>query len=563
MKNFYVLILLGIHVSFYAQVDYPKNYFGLPLDIPLLVSGTFGELRDNHLHSGIDFKTQKRDGFPVYATADGYVSRIRVSLYGFGKVVYLNHPNGYTTVYAHLLKFAPTLEKYVKNEQYKKSDYEVQLFPKSSEYTVKKGDLIGYSGSTGGFVDPHLHYEIRDTKSEKPINPLHFGMSIKDTINPIIKEVIVYPRTNETQISQANFPYHLNLKKTKNGWLETEKITASGVIGIGINAHDLLNGSNNENGIYSLELFVNGGLYHQQKFDLFSFDETKYLNLLIDYGHYITTNKRIHKAFIDLNNPLSVINSALPGTIVIKPGFSYKIEVVATDFSGNATKVIIPIEGKLDAVTQFKPQLTTNYFIKATEFQKFTLQNVTVAFPKNTFYEDTYLQFEVSKDQAVVHQPTVPLDKNYTLTFNVSHLTSIDKQQSFIGFINKKNKIEYEKTSKKDSIFYTSTKSLGTFKLMKDSIPPTIELHNIKPHQWISKLAVLEVIIDDDLSGIDTYTAEINGNWILMEYHLKRKMLTFDFSDVSLKGHQHQLKITVTDKVGNTNLLETTFYRIE
>lgn len=563
LKKSFLLIFICIQLTLYAQVNYPKDYFGLPLDIPLLLSGTFGELRDNHLHSGIDFKTQKREGFPVYATADGYVSRIRVALYGFGKVVYINHPNGYTTVYAHLQKFAPSIEQYVKAEHYKKKDYEVHLFPKASEFAVKKGDLIGFTGSTGGFVDPHLHYEIRDTQTEKPINPMHFGLDIKDTINPIIKEVIVYPLTKDTQISHANFPYHLCLKKTKNGSLETEKIAVSGEIGIGINAYDLLNGSNNENGIYSLELYVNGQLYHQQKFDLFSFDETKYLNLLIDYEHYATTNKRIHKAFIDLNNPLSVINSLYPGNISIQEGFTYKIEVIATDFKGNATKVTVPIEGKHDEIKQFKPQFTSDYFIKAAEFQRFTLQNVTVAFPKNTFYADTFIQFEVSKDKAIVHQPILPLDKNYTLTFDVSHLNAVEKQQSYIGYINKKNKIEYENTTKKENIFFTNTKSLGTFMLLKDSIPPTISLHNIKPNQWVSKLAVLEVMIEDDLSGIDTYTAEINGNWILMEYNLKRKMLTFDFSDVSLKGHQHHLKISVADKVGNTNLIETTFYRIE
>ncbi|MDP2088145.1 MAG: M23 family metallopeptidase [Flavobacteriaceae bacterium] len=563
MKKYSLLILISINVNLFAQTIYPTDYFGVPMDIPLLVSGTFGELRENHLHSGIDLKTQKLEGFPVMATADGYISRIRIALLGFGKVVYITHPNGFTTVYAHLQKMSPEIEKYVKNEQYKKRDFEVHLFPKSTEFIIKKGQIIGFSGSTGGYVDPHLHYEIRDTKTEKPINPLLFGLLIKDTIAPVIKEVVVYPLSDETQISHAAFPYQLCLKKNKNGFYETEKIAVSGNIGIGINVIDLLNDAKNENGIYTLELYVNGQLFHQQIFNSFSYDETKYLNLLIDYERYMTTKKRIQKAFIDLNNPLSIINPAYPGKIAIQDGFDYKIEIIVKDFSDNTSKVIIPLEGKNQEIWQPKKKIETPYFIKANEFQKFSIENVTVAFPKNTFYEDVYLQFSAANNKAIVHQPIIPLDKNYTLTFEVSKYGELEKKQLFIAYIDEKNKISYQSTTKKENSFFTTAKNLGTFVLMKDSIPPTIKLHNFEARKWISKLKLMEVKIEDDLSGIDTYSAEINGEWILMEYDLKRKMLVYDFSDKILKGHQHQLKITVTDKVGNTNLLETTFYRIE
>ncbi|MCM2302042.1 MAG: M23 family metallopeptidase [Flavobacteriaceae bacterium] len=563
MKKYSLLILMSLNINLFAQTNYPSDYFGVPMDIPLLVSGTFGELRENHLHSGIDLKTQKLEGFPVMATADGYISRIRVSLMGFGKVVYITHPNGYTTVYAHLQNFSPEIEKYIKNEQYKNRNYEVHLFPKPTEFVVKKGQVIGFSGSTGGYVDPHLHYEIRDTQSEKPINPLLFGLLIKDTIKPIIKEVVVYPLSDETQISHANFPYQLCLKKNKKGDYETDKIAVSGIIGIGISVIDLLNGANNENGIYYLELLVNGQLYHQQKFETFSYDETKYLNLLIDYERFMTTQKRIQKAFIDLNNPLSIINPSYPGKIIIQDGFDYKIEINVKDFAGNSSKVTIPLEGKNQEILQPKTKIETPYFIKSKEFNKFTIDGVTVAFPSNAFYEDFYFQYAVSNNKAMIHQPIIPLDKNYTLTFEVSNYNEQEKKQLFIAYIDNNDKIIYQSTTKKENTFYTTTKNLGTFVLMKDSIPPSIKLHNFKPKQWISKLQFMEIEIDDDVSGIDTYAAEINGEWILMEYDLKRKMLVYDFNDKVLNGHQHQFKIKVTDKVGNTNLLETTFYRVE
>ncbi len=563
MKKLLLLIIISLNYNFIIRAQYPTDYFGVPMDIPLLVSGTFGELRDDHFHSGIDFKTQQLEGFPILATANGYVSRIRTALFGFGKVVYITHPNGFTTVYAHLKNFNPDLEQYIKNEQYKKQAYEVQLFPKSNEFLVKKGQIIGYSGSTGGYVDPHLHYEIRDTKSEKPINPLLFGLVIPDTIPPKIREIVVFPLSDDAQISHAAFPYQLSLKKKKNGIYETKKIAASGVIGVGINVIDYLNGARNENGIYTLELWVNGQLQHQQKFETFSFDETKYLNLLIDYERYMTTKKRIQKCFIDLNNPLTIFNPSLDGKITIQDGFHYKIEIIVKDFAGNASKVIIPIDGKTLEILQPKIVETTPFFIKVAEFQKFKIQNVTVAFPKNTFYQDFYLQFSVENNIVKVHKPILPLDKNYTLTFDVSNFSEIEKKQLFIAYIDEKNMIDYQSTTKKETTFFTSTKNLGTFTLVKDSIPPTIKLHNFKSKQWISKLRFMEVMIEDDLSGIDSYSAEINGTWILMEYDLKRKMLVYNFNDKALKGHHHQLKIRVTDKVGNTNLVETTFYRVE
>ena len=563
MKSYVALLLFCWSLLTNGQSPYPTAYFQAPLDIPLLVTGTFGELRENHLHSGIDFKTQEREGFPVMATADGYVSRIKVALFGFGKVVYLTHPNGYTTVYAHLQKFSPTLEKYIKSEQYQQQNFEVHLFPKSDEFQVKKGEIIGFSGSTGGYVGPHLHYEIRDTTTEHPINPLLFGLEIKDTIAPTIREIVVYPLRKGTQISNADFPYQLCLKKNKKGDYETEKIAVSGVIGIGINVIDLLNDARNENGIYELELKINGQLAHQQRFESFSFDETKYLNLLIDYERYTTTDKKIQKAFIDLNNPLSVINSSLPGHLQILDGFHYKIEVMVKDFAGNIAKVHIPLEGKTQPILQPKKIIATPYFIKATEFQKFTLENATIAFPKNTFYEDLYLDFSIENNLVKVHRPIVPLDKNYTLTFDVSTISEVEKKQLFIAYIDEKDQVDYQPTTKKENTLFTTTKNLGTFTLMKDSIPPTIQLHNFKENQWISKLNYLEITVDDDLSGIDTYTASINDEWILLEYDLKKKRLVYDFSDKKLKGHQHQLKISVADKVGNTNLLETTFYRVE
>ena len=185
----FFLVLVCIHHTVFTQVSYPKDYFVKPLDIPLILSGTFGELRSNHFHSGLDIKTQQREGLNVYASAEGYVSRIKISHWGYGKALYITHPNGYTTVYGHLKKFSPTIEAYVKRHQYEKEKFQIQLFPKEDELKVTKKQVVALSGNSGGSGGPHLHYEIRDANA-RPTNPMLFGIEIKDTKAPQIRAAI-------------------------------------------------------------------------------------------------------------------------------------------------------------------------------------------------------------------------------------------------------------------------------------------------------------------------------------------------------------------------------------
>ena len=214
MKNYIFLLFFLFGLSVFSQENYPTDYFRSPLDIPISLAGTFGELRSNHFHAGMDIKTKRRNGLKVYATADGYVSRIKVALWGYGKVIYIRHPNGYTSVYAHLSKFGEGIQEYVKNIQYTKESYETgNIYPKENEIIVKKGQIIGYSGSTGGFVAPHLHYEIRDTKTEHIINPMLFGLVVQDSIAPRINKLMAYPIESSSRINRTTKKQILALKK--------------------------------------------------------------------------------------------------------------------------------------------------------------------------------------------------------------------------------------------------------------------------------------------------------------------------------------------------------------
>lgn len=541
---------------------YPTNYFQKPLDIPLVLAGTFGELRTNHFHAGLDFKTQQKEGLNVYAAAEGYVSRIKISLWGYGKAVYITHPNGYTTVYAHLKKFNKHIEDYIKKQQYKNENFEIQVFPSSTALPISKKELIAFSGSTGGFIGPHLHFEIRDTKTEKPINPMLFGIEVNDSKKPRINTLIGYSLDENSSINGIAIPTQLSLLNLKNGDLLATKIKAIGKIGFGINAYDQLDGSFNKNGLYNLSMFVNGEKVHEFEASSFSFNESKYINLLIDYERLENLNQRIQKCYIEPANKLSLYaKSSNNGYLTIEDGLTYSVVIIAEDFKGNTQKVTIPIEGKKVPILVNKKTIITPYKINRAAFNKFTKNGITVAFPKNTFYKDFFLDFDIKDAIVKVHKPIVPLNKRYTLTFNVSKYTSEEKKQLYIAYINKKGKSQYESTVKKNSTFYTSTKKLGNFTLLKDVERPKISLYNFKNEQWLTHYKTLKIKIKDGESGIKSYRGEIDGKWILLEYNVKNGILTYNFNDKKFTTAKHGLKIVVTDNVGNTNTTNATFFR--
>lgn len=562
MRVIVVFFFLFIFSFGFSQKKYPQDYFSNPLKIPTVLSGTFGELRSNHFHSGIDIKTQGKEGIPIYAPADGYVSRIRVGQYGFGKALYVRHPNGYTTVYAHLQKYSVDIQKYVKENQYRKEKYAIgNLFPKPDKFPVKKGEVIGYTGNTGSSLGPHLHYEIRETKSEHIINPLHFGMDVEDTKTPTVKKIVAYPIGSNSRVSNVHQKTVIPFKNLGNGNFTAERITAIGYVGFGISVHDKLNGATNKNGIYSLEMKVNGNRYYYHDVETFSFSESKYINLLIDYKHYAKFKSRVQKTFKHPASKLSMYEDLFDnGKVYIEEGQNYNIELIAKDFKGNTSTVKIPVKG-VQANSIFKEKDTTNYKIKAKEFTKFTEQNVTVAFPKNTFYEDCYLDILVDNDTAQVHRPTIPLDKRYTLTFNTNHLSASQKKQVYIANVTKEKYPYYVSTKRKHNKVFTNQKALGTYTLKFDDKSPTIRAVNFKNNQWISALSELKVRIKDKETGIKSWRATIDDDWVLMEYNQRTGVLTYDFSDKKLTSGKHTFKIVVADNVGNTEVKTLVFFR--
>jgi hypothetical protein len=554
-----LFILLSTYT--FAQNNYPQDYFQNPLEIPILLSGSFAELRTNHFHSGLDIKTQQRVGLKVVAIADGFISRIKVAHYGYGKALYITHPNGYTSVYGHLQEFSPEIEAYIKKHQYEVESYEVELFPKASELLVSKGGLVAYSGNSGGSGGPHLHFEIRD-KNEYPINPMLFGMDIKDTTSPSVSSIYVYPVGDNASVNKSNAKQSLRLIPLKNGDYVTENIEAYGKIGFGISVTDRQDLTANKNGVYNIQTFLNGRQNFEIDFETFSFDESRHINQLIDYEHFQTNRQRVQKLYTD-NNPLSLYKNVIDeGLITIKDSTNAVYKIKVNDFKNNAAWITISVKGQKNDVALSKNETTTPYYIYAKESKQLKEGNITVDFLSDTFYNDLYLDYNVKGDTLTIHKDIVPLKKDFNIRFDVSKYSDADINKLYIArLIGYKNHPGYNYTKREGNTLSTWTKTLGTYTLATDTTNPTITPINFKNDQWLSNYRYLKVKIDDDRSGISNYRATVNGKWILMEYDYKTKTLTHDFNDGCVTETKNNLKVIVTDNVGNNSTFETVFYR--
>ncbi|MGJ5640993.1 M23 family metallopeptidase [Formosa sp. S-31] len=561
MKSLF-LILFFIPIFLFSQNPYPQDYFVNPLNIPIVLAGTFAELRSNHFHSGMDIKTQQRQGLDVVAAADGFVSRIKISPYGYGKAVYITHPNGYTTVYAHLQKLAPKLEKYLKQEQYRQESFDIELFPPIKALLVTQGELIAYSGNTGSSGGPHLHFEIRD-KNEHPINPMLFGINTKDTTKPIVSELVAYPIDDSAQINNSNTKQSIRLIRQADGNFISESIEAVGKIGFGIETVDRQDLAANKNGVYNIQTFLNGSLNFEIDFSTFSFDETNEINHLIDYSIYKTKKDRIQKLYIDKNNGLSIYkNTSNEGYLDIKDNTAYVYKIKISDFKNNDTWITLNIDGKQkDSIRKVAPSVTP-YYILDNEATTLNEGPITVNFYKNTFYDNFYLDFKVSNDTLQLLPLGVAARKNFRIDFDISKYNDSDKDKLFIAeLVGYRKRPAYSSTTRTENTLSTYTKDMGYYTLATDTKAPKITPVNFSNGKWLSNYHYLKLKIEDDLSGISKFRGTINGKWILLEYDYKTKLLTYDFNDNISDETKNNLKIIVTDNVGNSSTFEAMFYR--
>ena len=560
MRRELIFILL-ISSSLISQNNLLKQEKTNPLDIPIILSGTYGELRSNHFHSGIDIKTKGIQGLNVYSYASGYVSRIKVSHGGYGKALYIKHPDGNTTVYAHLKKFSSKIEEIVKSKQYKRESYEIEFFPKENEISVLENEIIAFSGNTGGTTGPHLHFEVRD-KNQIPINPLiNSSIYIEDDRTPFFKKLF-YKSYDSNNVFDSQT--ELKINKITSSLYVSDTLKSSGKIGIGIVAFDKHNSANNSNGIFKIITSLNNQNLLKILFDSISFDKTKHINTFIDYSFFKNHKIRIQKLFIEENNPLDLYSSNINnGFITIKNKEFYKYEVNIYDANGNKSKLVVPILG----VKTNKPLKLVNNHVELTYIErdkKYELEfnSVRVSILEETFYNNLFLEAKFENDILSIDKDTIPLLKPITIYFNTDRYNDSIKNQLYIAKLSDNKKMtSYNYTTDFSNGKKSSTKSLGRYTLGIDTINPSISPIGFKENDWISNFSNLKIKVNDVGSGIRSYNGWINNKWILFELNTKKGILVYDFDDNVVRKAKNNLHIEIIDNVGNRTEYKTTFYR--
>lgn len=523
-----------------------------PMDIPVLLSGNFGELRSNHFHSGIDFKTQGVEGKPIHSVQDGYVSRISVSPWGYGNGLYITHPDGTTTVYGHLQKFSGKIAAYVKEKQYEQESFNVNLMLTPEELPVKEGELVALSGNTGSSGGPHLHFEVRDTETEEPMDPIDYYKDlIQDTRPPQIQGIMVYPMPGKGVVNGSRRKLELKPVTAKNGKQTlTGKIEAWGEIGLAVKGYDYMDNTTNIYGIRDITLMADSQVIFRSDLNRFAFDETRHLNSFTDFEEWKEHRSFYIKSFVDPGNRLRFIESVKRGILTIDESRTYHLTYRLADAFGNTTQLSIRIEGKEQPIPEIDTDNTELFHWWSDN--RFGAKGIRLTIPKGNLYDNLYFRYTVKEDSTALgathtlHNKPVALHKSAKLSLRLQTDTLENKQQygvvrilngrrSWIGGVYRNGWIDAD------------IKELGTYSLGQDIVPPTITPLN--PATWVSKQAI-SFRLSDNLSGVQTYRGEIDGQFVLFEMN-SRSVITYHFDKERLTRGKHTLKLDVTDACGN------------
>ena len=543
------LFISNINFGISQEID-----FHTPIDAPFDLSGTFGEFR-SRFHTGIDFKSRGVQGQKIFSIEDGYVSRIEVNNYGYGKVIYIDHLNGFTSVYAHLKNFSPELDEYIKSELYKAKKNSIKKFPKKNQLRISKGEVIGYSGNTGRSFGPHLHFEIRDTKSQDAINPLMFNYTYKDDERPIIRGLYLI---NEDNSLIRSLPIRKKVRKVNDSTYTVDDFEYNGKVGIGLDIYDIqYKNLYNQNGVYKVELFIDSILKYSYKMDKIKFSENHYKKIMYDYISLVESNKKVLKIYSPRNSNLSFLKNNKFNGIINSDSFkNNSLHVRVSDWNGNSSS----IKFKIKANDSISSRQSYNGIEILTD-QKYTLNKNSsiIEIDKNTFYND--LLMNVSYQSGILNLGKEKDPFRSSIKIKLPHKISdtLELRLSFVGKIIN-GKISYINSKKSNSYINASISSLGEYVISKDSLKPEIKPINFKSNSNIKLKNTLRLRLKDDLSGIKKYSSYFNGNWALFEYEPKSNMIFHNLSDGIIKNGENELIIKYEDGVGNKGVYQTKVY---
>jgi len=540
---------------------YPQGYFRNPLGMPMAYTANYGELRPNHWHMGFDLRTDQKENYPVFAAADGYVAHVGVRALSYGKFIVINHPNGFSTLYAHLNEFFPALEKIVKEKQVKKESWTVELDFSKDELSIKKGDFIAKSGNSGGSQGPHLHFEIQDTETGRFLNPSLFGFNIKDNIAPIVKQLAVYDRNKSTYLQT---PQLIKAIKTDSGYYLIPKkiMIGSQKLSFAIEAYDMVNGSSGKNGIYGAVLYFDNHPQIQFLLNDMNYRESDYINAHIDRkvknngGPYLQHLSRLPgfkgNIYADIDGT---------GVIELKDTLTHSVKIEVFDTDENLTELFFDIQLK-DNRTQLQPKVATDKKLIPGIVNVIEEKDFEVFMPENCFYDtlpSVYFKQNIFLPTAISAQhrfndPQYPVHASFTVRIKptVSIPDSLKEkvvmQRAPIAIGGQGNR-SVRKTQWQKDWFTASFGDFGIFQLFIDKSPPQI-LPPVKDKDTMDFSSLTRILLTPtDSFGIKSFRAELDGKWLMFSND-KARDFVYVFDEQCPFGI-HQLKVRAEDIVGN------------
>jgi hypothetical protein len=532
----------------YTQ-NYPQNDFRNPMAIKMELVANYGEIRTNHWHMGLDIRTQQRENLPVHAAAEGQVSRIVVEPGGFGQAIYIDHPNGFTTLYAHMNSFYPALARYVKEQQYKMESWSVDLEIPKGMFPLEKGDYIGRSGNTGGSAGPHVHFEIRDTKTEKVLNPLLFNFPIPDAVPPSVSRLVMYDRNKSTY---HQYPQNILLKRSGKNYTSSPLRVGSDRISFAIGAVDRFSGSSNPNGIYRAVIRKDGTRISEFVLDNIDYDETRFMNAHIDYPW-----KARGGAIVQHISPLPGATGigyqtySDGGFIQLKDQEPHEIEIEIADTKNNTSRIILSV--------QYDPSLSKSFTVPQT--QKFIPGQVNV-FESGSFelftmegslYDTVYTSY-IQKNPAdpsaisglhIFNDATIPVHDSITVRLLPERDLLQEEMNKVIIRSVAGKRTHIQKAKWNNGWMMARFRQFGEFQAFVDNIPP--QLNNISTN--LTRAGAIVFAPTDNFKTIKNFRAELNGKWLMFSNDKGRRWI-YRFDENFPRG-SHELKVTVEDEAGN------------
>lgn len=549
MRNI-ILSLLGIILILPCHAQ--DSTWMQPLELPIALSASFGELRPNHFHAGLDFKTDKKCGFPIHAVQDGYISRISVAQYGYGNCLYITHPkSGYTSVYAHLDAFNDSITAWVEKYQYEHKTFQFNANLPQGVLEVKQGDIVAISGNTGSSGGPHLHFEVRETASQDPVDPQNF-YPVEDSVCPKFQKIGVRPLDSTGVVSNQCVFRSCKTWMLKDSTYAAPVVTAWGKIGLEFMAFDYMNGQNNFYGLKSLRVFVDEVPYFEYQIDRFAFADDKAINAFIDYEQWIKNKDTYMCAYLPTYQPLPLFKAMGDDGLNVQEERDYRIKAIAADYAGNQAELNFIIRGKKLSVPAICYYNGIRFITDSVNV--FEKDSVRLQLPQKSVYNDFDFRYVATFDSILnttvhsLHYNTLPLHKSATLRLPIDADTLQQKNQYYLAYKSTNGSWGSASATYKNGCMEGKISKLGDYAVLVDTVPPIVTLLSKNRYQITWR-------IKDAESGIASYNAYIDNQWVLCSIDAKNRV-TYLYDPKRIAAGKHTVRLEVKDGCGNTTCSE-------